>query len=168
MGIRRRNYLEHFKKLEHPLVFYESPYRLAESLADLLAVLGPRRAFLAREMTKLHEEYFSAPLDVLLSDVREKPRKGEITLVVEGFAAKSLACQNDANGAFGENGGGEASYQEFVANREEIILDPRPVKILAREWALKTGMARKSLYAVIDGWRKEEKEPDEKEKEKGG
>jgi 16S rRNA (cytidine1402-2'-O)-methyltransferase len=80
----RRRFLEAYRRLRHPLVFFEAPHRLAESLADLAEVLGPRRALLAREMTKIHEEYLAGRLDRLLEDVTARPRRGEITLVVEG------------------------------------------------------------------------------------
>ena len=51
------------------LVFFEAPSRIAETLADLAAVLGARPAAMARELTKLHEEVRRAPLDRLAADL---------------------------------------------------------------------------------------------------
>jgi 16S rRNA (cytidine1402-2'-O)-methyltransferase len=66
------------------LVFYASPHRIEETLVDLAEVLGPRRAALARELTKLHEEVRRGRLEELAAGVRSDPPRGEIVLVVEG------------------------------------------------------------------------------------
>jgi len=65
-------------------VFFESPYRIQKSLADILAVLGNRRAVLAREMTKRFEEFMRGDLESLLKSLEKRSLKGEITVVVEG------------------------------------------------------------------------------------
>jgi 16S rRNA (cytidine1402-2'-O)-methyltransferase len=64
------------------LLFYEAPHRLAEALADLAEVLGPRPAAVAREMTKRFEEVVRATLPELAARYAEVPPRGEITLVV--------------------------------------------------------------------------------------
>jgi len=65
------------------LVFYESPQRLAASLADMAAVLGARDAAVARELTKLHEEVRRGPLAELASHyAKAGPPKGEVVVVV--------------------------------------------------------------------------------------
>jgi 16S rRNA (cytidine1402-2'-O)-methyltransferase len=66
------------------MVFYASPHRLEETLADLLKGLGDRPAALVRELTKLHEEVRRGPLSQLLEGVRETPARGELVLVVGG------------------------------------------------------------------------------------
>ena len=78
------------------LVFYESPARLAESLADLALELGPRPAAIARELTKLHEEVRRGALDVLAASVAnaDTPR-GEIVIVV-GAPGPRAAVTGDA------------------------------------------------------------------------
>lgn len=66
------------------LIFYESPERVAETLVDLAAALGGgRRAVIARELTKLHEEWIRGTLAELAERAREGMR-GEIVVVVEG------------------------------------------------------------------------------------
>lgn len=64
------------------LVFFEAPSRAGEALADLAAVLGPRPAALARELTKLHEEVRRAPLDVLAGQLEGETVKGEVVILV--------------------------------------------------------------------------------------
>ncbi|MCA8889991.1 MAG: rRNA (cytidine-2'-O-)-methyltransferase, partial [Parvularculaceae bacterium] len=64
------------------LVFYESPSRLADSLAAMADAFGARRACVAREITKLHEEFREGELAGLADHYRETPPKGEIVVVV--------------------------------------------------------------------------------------
>jgi 16S rRNA (cytidine1402-2'-O)-methyltransferase len=65
------------------LVFYESPRRLAESLAAMAETLGPRQAVVARELTKLHEEFREGTLNALAATYgTAEPPKGEVTIVV--------------------------------------------------------------------------------------
>lgn len=79
---RRRKALKALAGEPATLIFYEAPHRIAEALADVAAVLGDRRAVLAREVTKLHEEFLRGPLSRLLADVKKRALKGEITLLV--------------------------------------------------------------------------------------
>jgi 16S rRNA (cytidine1402-2'-O)-methyltransferase len=65
-----------------PLAFYEAPHRLVESLCDMRVVLGNRMAFVARELTKLHEELASGSLAELTEQFSERAPRGEITIVV--------------------------------------------------------------------------------------
>jgi 16S rRNA (cytidine1402-2'-O)-methyltransferase len=77
---------------EASLVLYESPERLAATLADLAdAFGGERRAVLGRELTKLHEEYVRGTLSSLAERYAEVAPRGECTLVVEGAEAGSMA-----------------------------------------------------------------------------
>lgn len=79
----RRAVLEEIKTVRASLVFFESPQRLDESLAEMAAVLGPRPAAVGRELTKLHEEVRRGDLAVLAAEfAKEEPPRGEITIVV--------------------------------------------------------------------------------------
>jgi 16S rRNA (cytidine1402-2'-O)-methyltransferase len=82
-GGRRRTLLAHRDRPE-ALVIFEAPHRLGETLEDLVAVFGgERRACLARELTKLHEEVVRGSLAELAERFSEGAR-GEVTLIVEG------------------------------------------------------------------------------------
>ena len=94
-GARRRLF-ESLRELPATLVFYESPLRTAATLADLAAVLGPgRRACVARELTKEHEELVRDTLGALAARYAEARPLGEVTLVVEGANAEALAEEWD-------------------------------------------------------------------------
>lgn len=82
-GDRRRK-LGELADERRTMVFYESPHRIEESLADMLEALGDRPAAIARELTKIYEEVRRGPLSELLDRIRRDPPKGEIVLVVGG------------------------------------------------------------------------------------
>ncbi|MCF8111637.1 MAG: 16S rRNA (cytidine(1402)-2'-O)-methyltransferase [Desulfobacteraceae bacterium] len=70
---------------EQTLIFYESPRRLAGLLKILFDYLGDRRAMIAREMTKQHEEYIRGPLSELAEEIEQRQSvKGEVTVLVSG------------------------------------------------------------------------------------
>jgi 16S rRNA (cytidine1402-2'-O)-methyltransferase len=80
---QRRKALESWKSFPATLVFYEAPHRIVETLQDIEEVLGTRDVVLARELTKVHEEFLSGPsAEVLEALARRPPLKGEITLLV--------------------------------------------------------------------------------------
>jgi 16S rRNA (cytidine1402-2'-O)-methyltransferase len=85
-GARRRSLAE-LASARATLVFYESPLRVVDALADMREALGDRDAFLARETTKVHEEYVRSSLSALRDALAAREAiKGEIVLVVAGAA----------------------------------------------------------------------------------
>lgn len=69
---------------ERTIVTFESPHRIADTLADLLEILGDREAVIARELTKVHESVHRGPLSSLLSKARAGEFIGEIVVVISG------------------------------------------------------------------------------------
>ncbi|MCR4962310.1 MAG: 16S rRNA (cytidine(1402)-2'-O)-methyltransferase [Firmicutes bacterium] len=83
-GERKRR-LQSLAGEERTLIFYEAPHRLPETLADMAEVLGPqRKAVLARELTKLHEEYLRLTLAEAAELYRQQQPRGEYVLIVAG------------------------------------------------------------------------------------
>jgi 16S rRNA (cytidine1402-2'-O)-methyltransferase len=81
---KRRKILETLKPLETTLIFFESPYRVAALLEDMLQVLGDRRLTVCRELTKLHEEVWRTTVAAALARYQKEEPRGEFTLAVEG------------------------------------------------------------------------------------
>jgi 16S rRNA (cytidine1402-2'-O)-methyltransferase len=79
----RRNALVELKSIPASLVFFESPNRLGECLADMADMLGVRSAAVGRELTKLHEEIRRGTLAELASGYADEDTpRGEVTIVV--------------------------------------------------------------------------------------
>jgi 16S rRNA (cytidine1402-2'-O)-methyltransferase len=78
----RRTRLEELRTVPATLVFFETAPRLGKSLADMAAVLGPREAALAKELTKLHETFRHGRLDQIAEEMRGEIARGEFVVVV--------------------------------------------------------------------------------------
>jgi len=78
----RRKKLEALKPEPRAIVLYEAPHRLAETLSDAADILGPRPGVVAREVTKIHEEFLRGSLRELRDAARKRIPRGEITLVI--------------------------------------------------------------------------------------
>jgi 16S rRNA (cytidine1402-2'-O)-methyltransferase len=97
----RREFLAELGGIRATLVFFEGGSRLADSLADMAAVLGPREAVVCRELTKLYETVVRGPLDVLAADPQFAAPKGEIVVLV-GPGREEAASEADVDAALAE------------------------------------------------------------------
>ena len=89
---KRLKFLGQVAEETKTLIFYESPRRMADLLADLQDVMGERRAVLSREMTKTYEEFMRGTLNQIAAEVeKRKELKGECTLLVEGGYKKEVS-----------------------------------------------------------------------------
>jgi 16S rRNA (cytidine1402-2'-O)-methyltransferase len=80
----RRRRLGEVRNSRETEIFYEAPHRISETLEDVAAILGPeRRVVVARELTKIHEEFLRASAAEVLETIRSRGEiRGEITLLV--------------------------------------------------------------------------------------
>ncbi|MDV5170896.1 16S rRNA (cytidine(1402)-2'-O)-methyltransferase [Photobacterium rosenbergii] len=95
----RRDRFQELANDERTMIFYESPHRIMDSLADMLAVLGPeRQVVLARELTKTYETIHGAPLGKLIDWLGEDSNRtrGEMVLLVAGHRAEKEYLPADA------------------------------------------------------------------------
>jgi len=81
---KRKKVIEDLKNYDHTLVFYLSKWKAAKQIAEMLEIFGERDACLARELTKVHEEFRREKLSVLAEFLENNPPKGELVLVLEG------------------------------------------------------------------------------------
>jgi len=136
---QRRKTLEKLRDIQATLIFFEAPHRIAETLEDIEAVLGERRMALAREITKLHEEFLRGSVDEIRESLAARPSvKGEITLVVER--------------------GGEAAGAPETSLREQVeaLIEAGMSRMDAvKEVARRSGLSKREVYreATIKGTR---------------
>ena len=97
----RRTFLAELAGIRSTLVFYEGGSRLADSLADMAAVLGDREAVVCRELTKLYETIYRGSLSTLAADPRLDAPKGEIVILVEP-GRETVATAEDADAALAD------------------------------------------------------------------
>jgi 16S rRNA (cytidine1402-2'-O)-methyltransferase len=113
-------------------VLFESPHRLAETLAELVDALGPARPLaLARELTKLHEEVFRGTLASALDHLREHPPRGEYVLVLGGAAPV------------------EPSDEQVAAAAGTAVAAGRSAKDAAALVAAELGVSRRRAYDAV-------------------
>lgn len=128
----RRRALESRRGSPDTLVWFESPHRLVESLADAAEMLGTRRACVARELTKLHEEVVRGTLPEIAAEfARRGAGRGEITVVVEGCAAETAAL-------------GDADLDRMI---RESLARGEDKRSIARELAAISGRPAREVYA---------------------
>jgi 16S rRNA (cytidine1402-2'-O)-methyltransferase len=133
-GTPRRALLASLQRVEATLVLYESPERIGATLRELAENWGERRAVVARELTKIHEEFARGTLNALVAKFEEKPR-GEITLLVEGL----------------EPGSAETPVTDEALEAEierRLIEGSGSLKDLARELAEACGRRKSEVYAL--------------------
>ncbi len=122
--------LEELRFIKVPLVFYEAPHRLLATLVDLLEMFGDREVFMAREMTKKHEQYLRTTIKELYYHFQQKEPRGEFTLVVAGASA----CESIP------------SEEDIAAFLKEARAQGLSIKDAAKEAAKFFGLPRTQLY----------------------
>lgn len=131
----RRKLLEAQRGRSETLVLFESPKRVAATLAEVALILGDRRACLARELTKQHEEVLRDDASALASRLSEAPPRGECTLVIEGADEAEEAALR------------AGSDEELDVAIVQALDAGRSVKDVASEIAGATGRKRRAVYA---------------------
>lgn len=94
----RRRLLEQLSRLETTLVFYEAPHRILETLEDLAPAMGERLVVVARELTKIHEEFLRGTPAEVLEQLRQRGAvRGEITLLIGKGGARPAGSASGAD-----------------------------------------------------------------------
>ncbi len=120
---KRRQQLESFARDRRTVVFFESPRRLMGLLEDLHQCLGNRHVVVARELTKLHEEFIRGPVTLVIRQLQQRPAiKGEVTLLVAGADKTNAAVDRQhldqaLAKALEETGGSVSGAASLVAGQ---------------------------------------------------
>jgi 16S rRNA (cytidine1402-2'-O)-methyltransferase len=95
---KRKDLFRDLEEMRETLIFYESPHRISETLAEILDVLGDREIVLTRELTKVFEEILRGRVSEVLQRIEGRQLKGEITLLVSGKTRKKIHAQLSTTG----------------------------------------------------------------------
>lgn len=131
----RHSFVGQVSDLSYTLIFLETPHRLLDSLEDLLAVLGNRRICVAREMTKMYEEFWRGDMDGAIEYFKSKEPRGEFTLVIEGK-------KKEESGKWEETRLIEVIQKELQAGKS--------AKEISTELAEQSGWNKKEVYALVN------------------
>lgn len=130
---KRREKLGRLKDESRVLIFYESPTRLVASLSDILEIMGDREVVLAREVTKVYEEFIRGPLLHVMESLKERQVKGEIVVILAPH--DSVADTVDDRDI-------EEMLERYIAS------DGLSVKDAVKRVALETGTPRSMVYGA--------------------
>jgi len=130
-GSARRHRLDAVASDARTTIVLEAPTRLAATLADLLDACGDRRAVVARELTKMHEEVWRGTLSTLARRAAQDGVRGEVVIVVSG-APEAAA----------------ASDEELVAAVRSQLASGMGVRDAASAVAAAAGVGRRRVYQL--------------------
>jgi len=139
----RRAHLEDLAAIPATLVFYEAPHRIAATLGDALDVLGNRKAAVARELTKIHEEIVGGNLGELAETFSQGPsRRGEIVLLISGVG-------KSASNAPESTGEPELSSANLVGRVRQLESEGLDSRTALKKAARELGFKRAEAYRLI-------------------
>jgi 16S rRNA (cytidine1402-2'-O)-methyltransferase len=131
----RHRRLAEVESQPYTLVFLESPYRIVEALEDIATILGDRRICVAREMTKMFEEYWRGDASGAVAHFKAQPARGEFTLVIEGKKVEA-----------GERWTEEQLQRAIAEERKS----EKSAKEISAELAKRSGWSKKEIYSFIN------------------
>jgi 16S rRNA (cytidine1402-2'-O)-methyltransferase len=144
-GGARQELLEEIARSTHSAVVYESPQRLHPLLVDLLAACGPgRRVAVARELTKMYEEFVRSTLEEAVESYSEREVRGEIVVVVEGAPVATPV---------------EAGDDTARMLAEALLAHSVAPSAVARELRDRLGVSRNDAYAMVQRLAEERADP---------
>jgi 16S rRNA (cytidine1402-2'-O)-methyltransferase len=130
----RRKMLEQFKQETCTLIFYETPHRILDALADVEKEMGSRPVVVARELTKVHEEFLRGTAAEIRAALAGRPSvKGEITLLIgkaESVAADDTPLEDAVR----------AAEQQGLSRMDAI-----------KRAAKQRGLSKREVYRIITG-----------------
>ena len=130
---KRQQFLNELAVEPRPVIFYESPKRILTLLEEIISCMGDRPAVLAREMTKLHEEFIRGSVPEILKTLKSRAEiKGECTLLIAGFEGK------------------EELNSEIITTEIKAALEKQQIRLseIAKLIAQKYGLSKNKVYEM--------------------
>lgn len=141
----RRAHLEDLATLQGTLVFYEAPHRIAATLSDALDVLGDRKAAVARELTKIHEEIARGNLRELAKRFSQSTAtRGEIVLLISG-----AGVEQSGSGASELASAADVSSRGLLARVRQLESEGLDSRAALKRAARELGLKRAEAYRLI-------------------
>lgn len=132
---QRRTALESYRDVALTIVVYEAPHRIREALQDVREILGAERpVVIARELTKMHEEFIRGTAAEVLARLGDREIKGEITLLIGAGESQSTPAQRK---------GMTERIQEIM--KEQKLDEKAALKVLAKE----QGLSKSEVYREL-------------------
>lgn len=128
----RRNRLAEIGTAGLPFIFFESPGRITDTLEDIVEILGDREVLVAREMTKIYEEFLRGMAGEIAMRLKSRQVKGEITVVVAGNKAPGMNVN-------------------IITAAKRLLKEGLPPSRSAAVLSDLTGVDRKTVYRTISG-----------------
>ena len=139
----RRTKLEAWRSIDTTLIFYEAPHRISATLRDAAEILGHRQAVVARELTKLHEQFARGRLDELAEGFSDgNQARGEIVLLIAG-----AQLANDLDQGLEAVSTSQALAERVSQLEREGLNEKAALKKAARELGLKRDEAYRLMLA---------------------
>jgi len=143
--VDRKERLQSVKELPYTLIFLETPQRLLDSLSELLEILGDREICVAREITKLHEEFFRGQIPEAIEHYSGKKIKGEITLIISGKIVTTDVWSEDM----------------MISELRRIAYQGQSASTVSKQMAEVSGWPRRDIYNLLTQIRLEENSENE-------
>jgi 16S rRNA (cytidine1402-2'-O)-methyltransferase len=131
----RRKALTQVMDQPHTLIFLESPHRIVDSLEDILSTLGDRQTCVAREMTKMYEEFWRGPVSGAIEYFKTMYTRGEFTLVVAGKMKEERILWTE---------------EELLKAIKKELKKDKSAKEISTELANQSGWNKKEIYTLIN------------------
>ena len=134
LSVKKTSRITHLNEIKNDtrtLVFFEAPHKLLKTLKDMCEILGDRRAALARELTKMHEEIMRTTLAKAAAYYAENTPRGEFVIVVEGKKPEEK---------------GRVALEDAVKIAENMIQKGEKPAAAARDAARETGYKKSEVY----------------------
>jgi 16S rRNA (cytidine1402-2'-O)-methyltransferase len=135
-GKERKEIIERAARTGWPLVIFESPRRLVDTLNDLIKVVGDRQVVVGRELTKLHEELFRGTLAEAAAHFERAEPRGEVAIMLAGGSV-------EPGGQGGVDGQAEMTLDDILRALRALGL---PTREAARQAAAITGVSSREAY----------------------
>ena len=130
----RRSTLEALKNDTRTLLFYETPHRLKETLADMAEIFGDRNVAIGREISKVHEEFLRGAMREIIVKIEQQNVRGEITLIVQGASGGTLVQE-----------------EQLISEVRQLAQDGMRVKEISELLSARHGISRREVYRLALG-----------------